>query len=279
MNIPKDISEYEEAAEHKVVIGNKTFAEKAIEEMAEQRAKCLCCLQFGRCTLNECKKCAAAMDYDECLKSLSSYDKVRLRNLSLDKYKLYSLSPGAWLPFKSYIKYYLLVILSVFFICILVGTGIYLCCEPGRHPEKQLYTPVTEYKQIPDEINNQIISVLDYIYKYPPEDLDEDGQVNCIDYAYYFKQVWDARSVELNTSCICLLAWNQAYLYKGKSAMNHLFIALRAYDTKQQIELEPWVWESWQTRLFLMKDRWSANIYFREYNNYEYYTKMYNRKF
>ena len=56
----------------------ETFNDLAVRELAAGRSACICRIQFGRCTKEECASCEIGRQYRSCYNQMNDYDKQRL---------------------------------------------------------------------------------------------------------------------------------------------------------------------------------------------------------
>ena len=101
-----------------------------------------------------------------------------------------------------------------------------------------------------------ILDTLDKTNKYAI-DVNNDGEINCIDYTCIFKVLWD-KSFDNND---CEIVRNKSL------TMNHLFIRVRQYSGRPWECIEPQAAKKDITRYF-MEDFWSAREYNPVYNIY-----------
>ncbi|MBQ7538117.1 MAG: hypothetical protein IJT42_04050 [Treponema sp.] len=111
-------------------------------------------------------------------------------------------------------------------------------------------------KQISDRTNDKIIRTLreaqSCIYDY-----NDDGLINCIDYACLFKLTWDKKFPAEKSRCSLI-----RNLQHGK--MNHLFAQVQD-ENSCWIEIEPWTYNLSQ---YLMTEIWTGNQYNPKFNHY-----------
>ena len=69
--------------ELKFVHREETFNDLAVRELAAGRSACICRIQFGRCTKDECASCDIGRQYRNCYNQMNDYDKQVSRNMYL----------------------------------------------------------------------------------------------------------------------------------------------------------------------------------------------------
>lgn len=232
-------------SEFRLVTREETFSDLAVRELAKGRAACICRLQFGRCTKEDCKTCNIGAQYKRCYNQMNDYDKQRLSTYVSENYVKYSYDPSQWTSFSGYLRHVVFII----FMCIVVPVlfimfMLSLTSSPGDSP-------------ISPELDEQIEYIMRRV-KYGVHDINDDGLVNCIDHAVLFKIYWDDKFPDKAESCIIIRNKKPAP-YK----MHHLFIGI---DTGFQIiEVEP---RAHNIHKYLLKDNWSSKYYNRNYNIY-----------
>lgn len=99
----EEFFQLDERSEQKLVIDTETFNDRAVRELAKTEARCLCCLQFGRCTKKECKNCVVNTRLSECKSKMSAYNIERLHSYINEFYVQYASKPEAWMSKKRYV--------------------------------------------------------------------------------------------------------------------------------------------------------------------------------
>ncbi|MBR6340837.1 MAG: hypothetical protein IKR64_02955 [Treponema sp.] len=144
----------------------------------------------------------------------------------------------------------------IFIILIFFNTCIYLNAQSLNDYDNSRYALPGEAAHA-GKYRKQILDTLDKTKKYAT-DIDNNGEINCIDYACIFKLLWDKQYDPKNCEIV-----------KNKSkTMNHLFVRTRQYAGVAWECIEP------QAALkdinnYFMEDFWPSNIYNPIYNNYE----------
>ena len=195
----------------------ETFNDLAVRELAKSRSACICRLQFGSCTKDECNTCSIGREYRNCYNQMNDYDKNRLSSYVSQFYKQDSLYPSKWMSYKKLcrhtVKWSIIAI-----VCLLLLVLPLLLMNPGDKP-----------KQISQETNDQIIITIKLTQKYI-NDLNKDNKINCIDYACGFKMIWDNIYPERSDDCIII---------RNKSlTLNHLYNGI--YEGNNIVFVEPW---------------------------------------
>lgn len=244
-----------DTVEQRIVIKDKTFNDIAVNELGKQRARCICCIQFGRCKQSHCKTCKYERQYNELVSAMSVYDKQRLSSYISSWYNKYSAQPGAFMTNKGFKRYTLgNLLLVLLFLVLLIGTISLSEVLPGDRP------PVTSYYEIPADLDERISNMRSYV-AVNVYDHNRDGTINCIDYATCFYEYW-----ALYNSEECEIVRNY-----GSGNMNHLFVII--YTDELMIEIEPWYnlaevnTYMHSTPVYLMSDIWGS-LYDRRYNIY-----------
>ena len=218
----------------------ETFNDLAVRELAESRSACICRLQFGRCSKEECSNCEIGKQYRNCYNQMNDYDKQRLSKYVSEKYVKDSVSPAKWLSYKglcNYTKKWFLITA----VCLFVIFLPLLVMAPGDKPDSSVPCKAAVSNE---EVNNHIIITIKLAQKYI-RDMNRDGKTNCIDYATAYKKIWDAIYPEQKEDCIII---------RNKSLMmHHLFIGI--YSGNEIIFVEPW---AANPSRYLMTDNWSS---------------------
>ena len=243
--------------ESKYVFREETMNDLAVRELADSRAQCLCRLQFERCNKNQCKKCSLNKQFNNCYNSLSDYDKQRLiKNISY-MYNKYSLYPESWMRYKKMISYTISKFLIIFIsLLVLVSLLVVYQYAPNEQPN---YRDTSKYST--DKHNMIYYTVCST--KFYIKDYNNDGIINCIDYACIFKKQWD----KYYDSNDCFIVRN----YNPATNWHHLFIIIKSGNG--YIYVEPWCFYSDK---YLMKDNWSTeyNPQFNIYNETQKWLKQ-----
>ena len=99
----------------------ETFNDLAVRELAKSRSACMCRIQFGRCTKNECRTCAVNRRFASCYNELSDYDKQRVHSYAAEKWLEDSRDPSAWCSFSQLmLRGFGMVLFAVFFCLIFI---------------------------------------------------------------------------------------------------------------------------------------------------------------
>lgn len=264
--------------EIKIVTREETFTDLAVRELAKTKAMCACRLQFARCPKSKCKHCETNIRYTNCVKSMSDYDVTRLNNYIRRYYRMYSRNNTAWLSHKNYKKFYLKLVLLIFFILAVALLPLCFFTAPSDKPlsgprsitREELYNYNKDYVEA---ITDYVMNAQNLVEIYNL-DINKDGKINCIDYTLAFKIVWDTESVPYEDykgpgslkyykSALkdCIIVRN----YNVHTGMNHLFIAVFLEDLKGYVFIEPWASDC---RYFFMYENWDSSKYNPEYNTY-----------
>ncbi len=101
----------------------ESFNDLAVRELAKSQAKCLCLLQFKRCSKDLCVNCASGQRIRSCKNCMNDYDKERLQNYTLDYYNDFSRNPMAWMSHKQFVRSYnRFVFVLILFMFLIVGS-------------------------------------------------------------------------------------------------------------------------------------------------------------
>lgn len=224
--------------EFKLVTREETFNDLAVRELAKGRAACICRIQFGRCTKEECSGCLIHKQYAECYNQLSDYDRQRLATYVSEAWQEESLFPEQWMSSKRYVTHILKVLLAI-----ALGAGLImlaLCMTNAMNPKAEPYEPYVDlYELNESRLNTMIISTL-RVSQATVEDFNNDGDINCVDYACNFKREWD--SLWPDEAWRCLLVRNV------NGYFHHLFAHIRGYGM-QDIEIETWAKDPYRYRM------------------------------
>ena len=216
--------------EIRLVHREETFNDLAVRELARGRSACVCRIQFGSCSKDDCKNCSIGKQYSHCYNQMNDYDKARLAKYVSENYVHDSLYPGKWMSYKGLCKH-----TARWFIIIIICMALLfipLCLlGPGDKPN---------ITNVSDKTNEHII-VTEMLTQKNIKDVNYDNKINCIDYACTFKLIWDA----IYDSEDCIIIRNKSLL------LHHLFIGI--YDDKNLIFVEPWATDPYK---YLMSENW-----------------------
>lgn len=223
--------------EIRLVTRQETFNDLAVRELAKGRSACICRLQFGRCTKDECKTCQVGQQYWNCYNAMTDYDRQRLSSYVSEQYLEDSRYPDQWMRYQQMVSYTLKRVIGFFVGFILIVGLMFLMLGPADKPEGG----------VSDETNTQIIECMRRAHS-QVYDMNNDGKVNCIDYSVMFKVTWDQMYPELKYRCEIVRNLNLP-------KMNHLFIRVRD-GWRDYVEVEPWCEDPVRYR---MSDNWSVS--------------------
>lgn len=235
----------------------ETFNDLAVRELADGRSACICRLQFGRCTKDECTSCEIGKQYRTCYNQMNDYDKQRLSKYVSENYIQDSLYPGKWMSYKALRKHTAKWFALIAACLLLIVLPIFLmapCDKPRDLPA------------VGHSANNQIVVTIKLAQKYV-KDLNGDGKINCIDYACSFKLIWDAIYPEQADDCIIIR--------NHSLTLNHLYVGV--YENNSLIFVEPW---TNNPELYDMQTIWGAkwNPRFNKYDETDKWLKAAGRK-
>lgn len=219
----------------------ETFNDLAVRELAKTQARCMCLLQYKRCSKKDCAKCNSNKYLLNCKEMMSDYDRSRLDNYTIEYYGAFSRSPLSWMGHKQFTRTYnrfvLLLIVVFWLIVLLLGLGSGVGPFDRAHPQLDYDAMIIRTMQ---KAQANI------------RDLDKDGKINCVDYAIMFKLTWDREYPVLKDKCEIVRNVNK------RTEMNHLFTYVNG------IGVEAWAPDPYR---FRMEDNWggrydsSLNIY------------------
>ena len=238
--------------EIRIVTRQETFTDLAVRELAKSKAKCICCLQFGRCKKGQCSSCQTNKEFYSCYTSMSSYDRSRLKSYINEYYVQYSFNPVAFMNHKQYkshfTKFYAALFGGFLLVCALFGLLSF-----GPHDQLTDYNTAT-YEDISLQDYKYLVSMgndlLSNVY-----DVDKDGKVDCCDYAI----LWYMANKVFYPSSTCELVRNY-----NPPTFNHLFVRWRSPFTKKWVVIEPHMYRQGD---ILLTDYW-ADKYDPRYNRY-----------
>lgn len=231
--------------ETKFIHREETFQDHAVEELAKSRAACICRVQFGRCTEDECARCTRHQQYTSCYKQFSDYDKARCDHAVAQYYKQYSLWPDQWSSYNGIVKrLFLISVVAFVMFTLIVCAVLFVAADlPYAGPNKKSY--------INYETDDRIIRVIKEVQS-KVYDLNGDHKVNCIDYTLAFKVIWD-RHYE-NYRCEIIRNKNGSF--------HHLFIMVKD-GLGHDYYVEPWADNPYR---YLMTENWTSDTYDPAYN-------------
>ena len=223
----------------------ESFEDLAVRELAKSRSACMCRLQFGRCTKEECSTCEVNKRYYRCFKQMSDYDKQRLQSYTARLWAERSADPMQWSSFNGCIKQLGLYLL-VGTLCVAMVLGLMaLASCPGAEPDRV---------QLSVEMDERIIAVMKGTHS-QVRDLNHDGKVNCIDYTCMFKQLWDRKYPDRKDACTIVRNYNP------RTGFHHLFI--RIYDAGTLVYVEPRASNPYR---YTMEENWTDGRYNPRYD-------------
>ena len=127
-----------------------------------------------------------------CYEQLSEYDQTRVTTAAELYYQ--QLSSPSYTSYKTDIKY----IIKVFVLAILLGLFIIWF----------MYWSTESGSLMPFATLSRVATVKGYMRDYQDKDVYRDGQVDCKDYAYMFKTIWDTLFID---DCVIKYACIQYY--------------------------------------------------------------------
>ena len=167
--------------EFRLVTRQESFNDFAVRELARGRAACICKLQFGRCTKNDCKYCRIHAQYSACYSQMNEYDRQRLSTYISENYVRYSYDPSQWMSFSGYLRHIGFIIFMCIIVPLILLIGLVF-----------LTVGIPDDKPVEPEIDERIEYVMHKVKTYV-YDINGDGLVNCIDHAVLFKIYWDEK--------------------------------------------------------------------------------------
>ena len=255
----------------------ETEYDKAVDAVATSLADCYMRKKYGDCTDARCKTCDTYRQQVNCLNNMPDIDKIRVDNAVSRQILLRDPPEQKPLKGSEYIKasaaFYvkdfagnLIKILAPFIGMVLLI--LFLVCVSRCYEGTYLYgQSLNDYDYsryaLPGEAANagkyrkHILDILDKTKSYA-RDIDNDGEINCVDYACIFKLLWDKQYDSKN----CEIVRNKS------GTMNHLFIRVRQYAGTPWECIEPQAALKDINRYF-MEDFWPPDVYNPVYNNYE----------
>jgi len=141
--------------------------DKNINTLSKIKLDCMLNKKFGVCLPQNCESCVTHQKYTHCYQQLPICDQLRVDSLASDKYAVMSYTISRNKRKDNGFKIFIFVILLLFIFAILK-----LSAEPYYKNDKQ------------------IVNVLSLTHS-QVTDINEDGMINCIDYAVTFKKIWD----------------------------------------------------------------------------------------
>lgn len=223
----------------KIVHREETFNDHAVDELADARAQCICRLQFGRCTRNECKSCSHHAHFISCYNNMNDYDRTRLDAKISRKYSMYSSHAEGFMSYERLKQYYGKFIL-VGIVCFIL---LWIMCATGHTTEYKEFLSKADIAAAPElkmkskhkdvgadveyDIKKMILMTHERVV-----DVNMDGKTNCIDYALTFKVLWD----RYHEPSDCIVIHN----VNPRVGMAHLFVAVFDWKTWTFVDVESW---------------------------------------
>lgn len=247
----------------------ETEYDKAVEAVAISLADCTNRKAWHICSEAECISCPMKQYQDNCMNGFADVDKIRVYNRIQELTVLPDTTEHAtgWEAFKISAKFIfkeLLSIISTAAAVIIIPLLTITClgkCTARAWGQSLRDFDYSRYA-LPGEVNyvgkyrKQILDTLDRTKLYVT-DVNNDGEVNCIDYTCTFKILWD----KMYDASNCEIVRNKS------STMNHLFIRTRQYKGRPWECIEPQAGTRDITKYF-MEDFWPSDIYNPTYNIY-----------
>lgn len=251
----------------------ETEFDKAVTAVATSLADCEIKKAKAICNTAQCVQCDMKKYQDNCMKGFADMDKIRVynmvsRDLAIRNPPKQTYATGKarrsiifdfWLrELGSIFGYIFGVLFLIAFVCLVIP---YCCSAAGLFGQSLNDYDYTRYA-LPGEAGyaglyrKHILDTLDKTSKYVI-DVNQDGEINCIDYSCIFKVLWDKQYDKKN----CEIVRNKS------STMNHLFIRVRQYGGTQWECIEPQASKKDITKYF-MEDFWTAAEYNPLYNIY-----------
>ena len=250
--------------------------EKLFDAFTSTAAMCTTKLDNKMCTDEDCKNCSLYQYLNNCLNQLPDIYKLRAIKEIEEKFnnieskmekkeeKQYATGKDAfWIKADFYAREIggmiatALCIIFIPLLCLILPVACSACVF-GQSLRDYDYTRYA----LPGEAGyagkyrKQILDTLDKTQMYVT-DINDDGEINCIDYACTFKSLWDKSYDPAN----CEIVRNKS------NTMNHLFIRTRQYAGRAWECIEPQAAKKEITKYF-MEDFWSASEYNPLYNIY-----------
>ena len=251
----------------------ETEFDKAVTAVATSLADCEIKKAKGICTIAQCAQCDMKKYQQNCMEGFADMDKIRVynlvsRDLAIRNPPKQTCATGKtrrkiiinfWMKeVGSVLGYLATIIIPIIFIFVIVPV---CCSSTGLHGQSLNDYDYTRYA-LPGEpgysglYRKHILDILDKTNKYVV-DVNQDGEINCIDYSYTFKVLWDKQYDKKN----CEIVRNKS------RTMNHLFIRVRQHGGTQWECIEPQASKKDITKYF-MEDFWTAAEYNPLYNIY-----------
>lgn len=247
--------------EIKIIHKDRTFSDQALHDLAHTQAACMCRLQFGSCTKENCRNCETKMQLKHCKSELCDYDLLRLKTMTGDEYANLSRIPENWMKpediDKSLHKFFWDVFGKPIVIALAILATVFLVCIVSGYFTLPQDAPRIDWDTA---ITNTVRKTQATL-----RDVDQNGIVNCVDAAIIFKWIWDEDYPLLKDTCTIIRNYNP-----GK--MNHLFIAIQD-TTKPLVYVEP---RAYYPQQYTMSYNW-GDIYDSRFNWYGETQKWLNK--
>lgn len=250
----------------------ETEYDKAVEAVAVSIADCNYRKTWHICSEDKCIHCEISQYQLNCMNGFADVDKIKVYN------RLQELVAAQPVPdtkeyaagkdvLKIKANYYMHEIGSILATATaIIFIPILLIFIPGSCIAKMSAQSLKDYDYtryaLPGEAGyagkyrKQILDTLDRTKQYVT-DVNNDGEVNCIDYSCTFKIIWD----KMYDASDCEIVRNKS------GTMNHLFIRTRQYKGRPWECIEPQAATRNITQYF-MEDYWPPDVYNPVYNIY-----------
>lgn len=194
----------------RILLRQETFNDNAIEELAKTRAQCAARLQFGRCVHSDCASCTTGQKYNTCYAIMNDYDKMRTRQHTSKYYGEYIRQPEGFMSYSRLKRHYFYwLVLPVILIIILIITL-----------SSVAYGDSLSHHAVVDVLHMTRLSI---------SDINNDGEINCVDYAITYKLCWDSKYPKRQ----CLIVRN----YNPHTNWHHLFV--KVFIDNEWVYIEP----------------------------------------
>ena len=109
-------------------------------------------------------------------------------------------------------------------------------------------------RNVPPELNDEIVEVMKMTQTFV-RDVNDDGKVNCIDYACTFKMCWDRKFPKRKFECCIVRNYNK------ETGFHHLFIRLNSKS--KVVYVESYASNPYK---YTMKENWTNGKYNPKYD-------------
>ena len=210
--------------EERIVLRDQTFTDIAVSELADVKAKLLLYQYYNR--QRDFYKFPVYEKLKICYEQMNEYDKLRVDNKASIRLGEYLRNPEAFLPYGALKRKVFFIWLIMFFICFITAISVSFVFIPNvyTYEYKSVDQPADYYMPVFDmdqAVHETICDLSNMVYDIS----EQQGIINCTDYAIEFKILWDMRYPWIP----CKLIW-----FNKPGVFNHLLVCIKGLYIEPQ---------------------------------------------